>query len=131
MAYYSNSPLLSLATAIYQDAALTIYAPDAYYSNQVITRRQVTSGGITTLQAPVTCVSCAPQCGLSGTVYIEAPISPSSITINIALSSGIDTGPFNIYTSPDGINFTLSETGVSRSVIYSYTTTVPLVFGAK
>lgn len=125
MAYYSNSPLLSLATAIYQDAALTLLAPDAYYSNQVITRRQVTVSGVTTLQAPVTCESCAPKCGLSGTVYIEAPTSPSIININIAASAGIDTGPFNIYTSPNGTTFTLSETGVSRDVIYSYVTTVP------
>jgi len=69
MAYYSDSPLLSLATAIYQDADLTILAPDAYYSDQVITRRQL----LGVLQAPVTCASCAPQCGLSGVGFIENP----------------------------------------------------------
>ena len=69
MAYYSDSPLLSLATAIYQDADLTILAPDAYYSDQVITRRQL----IGVLQAPVTCASCAPQCQLSGEGFINNP----------------------------------------------------------
>ena len=67
MTYYSDSPLLSLSTAIYQDAALTILAPDAYYSDQVISRRQLSG----VLGAPVTCVSCAPQCQLSGEGYIE------------------------------------------------------------
>ena len=54
--YYSDNPLLSLATAMYTDASLTTKAADAYYSDGTIYRRQV--GGM--LQAAVTaCDNCS------------------------------------------------------------------------
>jgi len=53
--FYSDNPTLSLATAIYTDAALTIKAPDGYYSDQTISRRQ--DGGI--LLAAEACANCS------------------------------------------------------------------------
>jgi len=55
--YYSDHPSLSLATALYTSDSLTIKAPDAWYSDGTINRKQV--GGI--LQAVVTCDSCNPN----------------------------------------------------------------------
>jgi len=57
--YYSDNPTLSLATAIYTTAALTTKAPDGYYSDQTISRRQLTVNGITTLLAPEACANCS------------------------------------------------------------------------
>lgn len=54
MAYYSDSSSLSTSTSIYQDANLTIYAPDGYYSDQTISRYQ--SLGI--LQPAEACANC-------------------------------------------------------------------------
>ena len=61
MAYYSDSPLLSTATSIYQDVNLTIYAPDGYYSDQTISRYQQT--GI--LLPAEACANCDTPVGTS------------------------------------------------------------------
>jgi hypothetical protein len=55
--YYSDHPSLSLATALYTSSLLTIKAPDAWYSDGTINRKQL--GGL--LQAVVTCDSCNPN----------------------------------------------------------------------
>jgi hypothetical protein len=53
--FYSDNPTLSLATAIYTDAALTTKAADGYYSDQTISRRQ--DGGF--LLAAEACANCS------------------------------------------------------------------------
>jgi hypothetical protein len=52
--YYLNGPTLSTATAVFTDATLTICAPDGYYSDTIVRRRQV--GCV--LQVAQTCPSC-------------------------------------------------------------------------
>jgi len=49
------------------------------------------------------------------------------MTVLITLSAaGIDTGPFSLYSSPDGLTFTLVISGVLRTtLIEGYTATVP------
>lgn len=65
--YYSNHPSLSLATALYMDAAFVTKAPDAWYSDGTINRRQVSG----VLQDAVTCDSCTPNPATS-TLTFEA-----------------------------------------------------------
>ena len=39
--YYLNAPSLGSATAVFYDAALTIFAADGYYTDGTITREQI------------------------------------------------------------------------------------------
>ena len=52
--YYLDAPSFSSATKVYTDAALTTVAPDGYYSDQSISRQQVSG----VLLPQITCPSC-------------------------------------------------------------------------
>lgn len=52
--YYLDAPSFSAATKVYTDAALTTVAPDGYYSDQSISREQVSG----VLLPQITCPSC-------------------------------------------------------------------------
>ena len=59
MSYYLDAPSLGSATAVYTDAALTICAPDGFYSDTLIVRELV--GCV--LQPQQICKSCGVACG--------------------------------------------------------------------
>lgn len=59
MSYYLDAPSLGSATAVYNDAALTICAPDGFYSDTSIVRELV--GCV--LQPQQFCPSCGIACG--------------------------------------------------------------------
>jgi hypothetical protein len=59
MPYYLDAPSLGSATAVYTDAALTICAPDGFYSDTLIVRELV--GCV--LQPQQICKSCGVACG--------------------------------------------------------------------
>ena len=78
---YIDGQTLADATAVYTDANLNVLAPDAYYSDQTITRQQL--GG--KLGAAVTCPTCsgAPSAGPTSTVT-------QNVVDNIVGTLGVD-----------------------------------------
>ena len=105
--YYIDGNSLATATAVYTDAALTICAPDGYYSDGLIVRQQISC----VLQAVQTCPDCATGCG--------SPISASGNqgVYLLTLDTGTDIGAiivsFNPLSIPDGIRATYN------SVVYN------------
>lgn len=102
--YFLNGPTLSSATAVFTDAALSICAPDGFYSDGSIVREQV--GCL--LLPDVVCPSCAIPCntnisgaGGKGIYYIDSNTGSSIGAIVIRFQ------PFNI---PDGILAQLGPT---------------------
>ena len=105
--YYLNAPSLGSATAVFDDAALTTFALDGFYSDGLISREQV-SGVLLPQQ---TCPSCTIPCGeeitQSGTegIYLldsEAGANLGAIVVR-----------FDPYDVPDGIRATFN------SVVYN------------
>lgn len=101
MAYYSDSSSLSTSTSIYQDANLTIYAPDGYYSDQTISRYQ--SLGI--LQPAEACANC------------EGPVDTSRLDWSI---NGVAGGRLKIVdgNSIEILNVTSISGEVQSGVFY-------------
>jgi len=97
--YYFNGLTFATAVSIYTDIALTTLAPDGYYSDSVVSRRQL--NGV--LQAAANCPACTVACGDSVTVSIAG-----SGVFNANINLGNDIGAVIIYyyggaTVPDGI----------------------------
>lgn len=95
--YYLNGPTLSSSTAVFTDVALSICAPDGFYSDGSIVREQV---GCSLLPA-VICPSCATPCntniagvGGQGIYYVDSDTGTSTGAIIIR---------FHPYDVPDGI----------------------------
>ena len=102
--YYLNAPSLGSATAIFTDNALSICAPDGFYSNGSIVREQV--GCV--LLPQQTCPACATPCGET----INASGAQGVYLIDLETgTTGGDIGAivirFDPYDIPDGIRATL------------------------
>jgi hypothetical protein len=98
MAYvYLNGPTLASSTAVYQDSALSIYAPDGYYSNGTIVR-QWTAG---VLLPPQTCPSCASPCG--GAINGSGNQGVYTLSIDLGTATGATIITFDPFSVPDGI----------------------------
>jgi len=65
LALFIDAPTLSEATAVYTDSALTVLAVDGYYSDQNITRQQLSGA----LGASITCPDCSGSTPAAPTVY--------------------------------------------------------------
>ena len=105
--YYLNAPSLGSATAVFDDAALTTFALDGFYSDGLISREQV-SGVLLPQQ---TCPSCTIPCGE------EITASGTDGIYLLDLDAGANLGAivvrFDPYSVPDGIRATFN------SVIYN------------
>jgi len=104
MPYYINAPTLSSATAIYTNAEMTICAPDGYYSDGPIVRRQV---GCVLLPAQE-----CPYCGVDCAVGFEGNVNQGVYYFNVRL--GIAVGPvliqFDPKKAPNGIQVIYDST---------------------
>ena len=105
--YYLNAPSLGSATAVFDDAALTTFALDGFYSDGLISREQV-SGVLLPQQ---TCPSCTIPCGE------EITASGTDGIYLLDLDAGANLGAivvrFDPYDVPDGIRATFN------SVVYN------------
>lgn len=104
--YYLDAPSFSAATAVYTDAALTTVAPDGFYSDQSISREQVSG----VLLPQITCPSCdnsflvgfggssEDACGFlaSGTVTGNGDTFCNATTFTGAIFSAAATGAYYI-----------------------------------
>lgn len=104
--YYLDAPSFSSATKVYTDAALTTVAPDGYYSDQSISRQQVSG----VLLPQITCPSCdnsylvgfggssEDACGFlaSGTVTGNGDSFCNSTTFTGAIFSAASTGSYYV-----------------------------------
>ena len=110
--YYLNAPSLGSATAVFDDAALTTFALDGFYSDGLISREQV-SGVLLPQQ---TCPSCTIPCGE------EITASGGQGIYLLDLDAGANLGAivvrFDPYNIPDGIRATFD------SVIYNKLTSL-------
>lgn len=102
--YYLNAPSLGSATAIFTDDALSICAPNGFYSNGSIVREQVDC----VLLPQQTCPACATPCGET----INASGGQGIYLLDLETgTTGGDIGAiivrFDPYSVPDGIRATL------------------------
>jgi hypothetical protein len=102
--YYLNAPSLGSATAIFTDNALSICAPNGFYSNGSIVREQVDC----VLLPQQTCPACATPCGET----INASGGQGIYLLDLETgTTGGDIGAiivrFDPYSVPDGIRATL------------------------
>ena len=102
--YYLNAPSLGSATAIFTDNALSICAPNGFYSNGSIVREQVDC----VLLPQQTCPACATPCGAT----INASGGQGIYLLDLETgTTGGDIGAiivrFDPYSVPDGIRATL------------------------
>lgn len=101
--YYLNAPSLGSATAVFDDAALTTFALDGFYSDGLISREQV-SGVLLPQQ---TCPSCTIPCGeeitQSGTEGIYLLDSQAGANLGAIIIR------FDPYDVPDGIRATFNS----------------------
>lgn len=98
------------AISLYTDSSLTTLAPDGYYAQGTISRRQL--NGI--LLAPTNCSSCVPPCG-SG---VSASVSNNGLFFS-QFGLGEDTGAVIVYlyayaNLPDGILVTYNNNTYNR-----------------
>jgi hypothetical protein len=105
--YYLNGPSLGSATAVFTNAALTVCAPDGFYSDGVIVRSQV--GCV--LLPQQTCPSCATPCG--GTITANGAQGIYYLNVNLGTDIGAVIIEFDPISVPDGIS------ALFNSVVYN------------
>jgi len=105
--YYLNAPSLGSATAVFTNAALTVCAPNGFYSDGIISRELVDC----VLLPQQTCPSCTIPCGdsisadgLQGIYYLNTDLGAAIGAVLIR---------FNTINIPDGIK------AVYNSVVYN------------
>ena len=94
MPYYLDAPSLSLATAVYTDAALSICAPDGVYSDGIITRIQTSC----ILGPAKFCPSCGAECDGNFT-ELETDEGIFLVTVDLGNDPG-DTGAVIVRFDP-------------------------------
>ena len=101
--YYLNAADLTTATAVYLDSALSLIAPDGFYSDGVISREQ-SLGILLTANA---CPTCGTPCG--GTISGSGGQGIYLVNLDGGSTAG-DVGAvvirFDPYNVPDGIRVT-------------------------
>ena len=105
--YYLNGPSLGSATAVFTNAALTVCAPDGFYSDGVIVRGQV--GCV--LLPQQTCPSCATPCG--GTINANGAQGIYYLNVDLGSAIGAVVVEFDPISVPDGIS------ALFNSVVYN------------
>jgi hypothetical protein len=105
--YYLNGPSLGSATAVFTNAALTVCAPDGFYSDGVIVRGQV--GCV--LNPQQTCPSCATPCG--GTITANGAQGIYYLNVDLGSAIGAVVVKFDPISVPDGIS------ALFNSVVYN------------
>lgn len=106
--YYINAPTLIQATSVFTDAAMTIFAPDGWYSDGV-TSRQLVSGVLLVSQ---TCPSCVLGC--------DSQLNNTSIDrgyFNINIDTGSSTGAVVIGLYP--LNSIIGVKAEYDAVVYN------------
>jgi hypothetical protein len=113
MPYYINAPTLSAATAVYDDADMTICAADGYYRDGSIVRQQV---GCSLLPAQE-CPGCLSECGFA----IGPLVNKGVYYFNVDIGTAI--GPIQIKFDPgdypNGIEVTYDST-IYNTVVSSF-----------
>ncbi len=101
--YYLNAPNLGSATAVFTDSALSVCAPDGFYSDGLIVREQV--GCV--LLPQVSCPSCANSCdstvsgsGGEGIYYINVDTGDILGAIIIRFTRSLIKQPHEGYLGP-------------------------------
>ena len=96
--YYIDGSTLANATAVFQDAALTIAAPDGFYSQNTTVRKQV-GGTLLTIQ---TCSSCLVPCD-SNIALVGGSETIYSVSFDIGSLTGCVIVYFTVSNIPEGI----------------------------
>jgi len=101
--YFLDSASLSNATAVFLDNALTTCAPDGFYSDGIIVRRQYNCQ----LYPAELCSSCSPTCDTIANVSTSSePTGSYRVQLDVGSSLGIIVIRFNPSSFPDGIRST-------------------------
>lgn len=105
--YYLNAPSLGSATAVFTNAALTVCAPNGFYSDGIISRELVNC----VLLPQQTCPSCSILCG--NTVNANGNQGVYYLNVNLGTAIGAVIIRFDPQSVPDGIK------AVYNSVVYN------------
>jgi len=105
--YYLDAPSLGSASVIYTDAALSVIAPNGFYSDGTIVREQVNGA----LLPQVNCPACATPCG--GAISASGSQGVYYLDIDLGTDVGAVVISFDPYSVPDGIQATYN------SVVYN------------
>lgn len=105
--YYLNAPSLGSATAVFTNAALTVCAPNGFYSDGIISRQLVDC----VLLPQQTCPSCSIPCG--STVTANGNQGIYYLNVNLGTAIGAVIIRFNPLNIPDGIK------AVYNTVVYN------------
>lgn len=105
--YYLNAPSLGSATAVFTNAALTVCAPNGFYSDGIISRQLVDC----VLLPQQTCPSCSISCG--STITADGNQGVYYLNVNLGTAIGAVIIRFNPLSIPDGIK------AVYNSVVYN------------
>ena len=95
--FYINGNTLLEATSVFTDAALTILAPDAYYSDGSVVRQQV--GGV--LLSVQTCPACSDSCPNTVTVS-NTGLGLYKFTVGVTSGAGAILVRINVDSLADG-----------------------------
>lgn len=106
--YYLNGPTLSTATSVFTNQDLTTLAPDSVYSDNTVSREQVSG----LLQPPIACPVCAEDCGFN----VQTEFLGSGL-YSILVELGATTGAVIIDFKPGGYSKGFEVT--YDSVIYN------------
>ena len=117
--YYLNAPSLGSATAVFYDAALTIFAADGYYSDGVITREQISG----VLLPQENCPFCGTSCVQLSSVVTAHEIGAYYLSVDTGNTPG-DVGAiiieFNPNSIPNGIKAVLNTSTYNELSSPSY-----------
>ena len=149
--YYLNAPSLGSATAVFTDDALSVCAPDGFYSNSIIVRQQVDC----VLLPQQECPSCVPSISLgspicrenncndnaacsvryainttnapAGSYITRTTVAPSS-TATVTISDSTPPTGEVLYYEPSGsatpVYFTLELRNSGGTIIATYSTSL-------
>lgn len=95
--YYLNAPSLGSATAVFTNAALTVCAPNGFYSDGIISRELVDC----VLLPQQSCPSCSVPCG--EILSLEGEQGIYYLNVDLGATTGAVIVEFNPQSVPDGI----------------------------
>ena len=129
--YYINGNTLAQATAVFTDAALTVLAPDAYYSDGSLCRQQV--GGV--LLSNEICPACSDSCPNTVTVS-NVGLGLYKFSVGVTSGTGAVLVRINVDSLADGfrVNWNGNWYNQMSSTVSGYlgtgaSTTEPIYIG--
>ena len=109
---YIDGTSLNDSTAVYTDAALTVYAAAGFYSDGVIVREQTITLGVGSLSVPQPCPNCLVSCGSD--VSSSGGQGFYNVDVDVSVGTGAIIITFNPNSVPEGVKVLLDTTTYNK-----------------